>query len=56
MKIVSFIKNSGLLLVFLIFLSGCNGKLPGADARKFPADPAKRVQKNLVEGWGFRIK
>ena len=55
MKIVSFIKNSGLLLVFLIFLSGCNGKLPGADARKFPADPAKRVQKNLEEGRGFRL-
>ena len=32
----------------------CNGKkLPGGDARKFPADPAKRVEKNLKEGKRF---
>ena len=34
---------------------GCNGKLPGADARKFPADPKLRVQKNLEEGRGFKL-
>ena len=34
---------------------GCNGKLPGADARKFPADPKLRVKKNLEEGRGFRL-
>ncbi len=37
------------------FLSGCNGKLPGGDARKFPADPKKRVEQNLKEGRGFRL-
>jgi len=35
-------------LFSILFLIGCNGKLPGADARKFPADPAKRVEKNLA--------
>ena len=47
-----------LLVFFLIipfFLNSCNGKLPGGDARKFPADPAKRVKKNLKEGRGFKI-
>ena len=34
---------------------GCNGKLPGADARKFPADPELRVKKNLEEGRGFKL-
>ena len=37
------------------FLSACNGKLPGGDARKNPADPAKRVEKNLAEGRGFKL-
>ena len=47
------------ILTFLglitFFLSGCNGKIPGADARKFPADPKKRVEKNLSEGRGFKL-
>ena len=30
-------------------------KLPGGDARKFPADPEKRVEKNLSEGRGFKL-
>ena len=38
-----------------IFLSGCNGKLPGGDARKNPADPEKRVEQNLKEGRGFKL-
>ena len=42
-------------LFSILFLIGCNGKLPGADARQFPADPAKRVEKNLAEGRGFRL-
>ena len=29
--------------------------LPGADARKFPADPELRVKKNLEEGRGFKL-
>ena len=42
-----------ILLIF--FLNSCNGKLPGADARKYDPDPKKRVAKNLAEGRGFRI-
>ena len=38
------------------FKYGCNGKFPGADARKFPADPKRRVKQNLEEGRGFTIK
>ena len=44
------------LILGLFLLNSCGGKLPGADARKFPADPAKRVEQNLKEGKGFRIK
>jgi hypothetical protein len=51
--------KSGKILLFLgiisLFLTGCNGKLPGGDARKFPADPAERVKKNIEEGRGFKI-
>ncbi len=36
-------------------MAGCNGKLPGGDARKFPADPELRVKQNLEEGRGFRL-
>ena len=48
-KILSF------LLLFGVLLNGCNGKLPGGDARKFPDDPKLRVKKNLEEGRGFRL-
>ena len=49
LKIVSF-------LGFITFiLTGCNGKIPGGDARKFPADPKKRVEQNLAEGRGFTL-
>ena len=44
--------------IIMIFLSGCNknpGKFPGGDARKFPADPAKRIEQNLKEGRGFKL-
>jgi hypothetical protein len=43
------------LLVSLILLISCGGKLPGGDARKYPADPKKRIEKNLSEGRGFRL-
>ena len=43
------------LVLCSLFLVACNGKLPGADARKFPADPKLRVEKNLAEGRGFRL-
>ena len=36
------------------FLNACNG-IPGADARKYPADPQKRIDKNMAEGKGFRL-
>ena len=46
-------------IYFCIFLSlilnACNGKLPGADARKVSFDPKERVKKNLEEGRGFRL-
>ena len=49
LKIVFFLTLSA------TFLNGCNGKLPGGDARKTPADPAKRVEQNLKEGRGFKL-
>jgi hypothetical protein len=49
LKILSFVT------LFGIFLYGCNGKLPGADARKIPADPKERVKRNLEEGRGFKL-
>ena len=42
------------LLTFTL-LNSCGGKLPGADARKYPDDPKLRVKKNLEEGRGFRL-
>ena len=46
-------------VIFCIFLAlilnACNGKVPGADARKVSYDPKERVKKNLEEGRGFRI-
>jgi len=49
------IKILGFLTLISFFLNACNGKLPGGDARKFPADPEKRVEQNLKEGRGFRL-
>jgi len=43
------------LILSSIILSSCNGKFPGADARKYPDDPELRVKKNLEEGRGFRL-
>ena len=41
--------------MMLISLNSCNGKLPGADARKYPPNPDERVRKNIEEGRGFRL-
>ena len=49
LKIVTFT-----LLSSMLFTS-CGGGLPGADARKYPPQPEKRVAKNLEEGKGFRL-
>ena len=42
------LKKNPILLSFFVIISllliGCNGKLPGGDARKNPADPKKRVK------------
>ena len=43
-----------LLIMSSFFLNGCNG-MPGGDARKYPADPQKRIEKNIAEGRGFRL-
>ena len=50
-----FLKKSIFILFLFFLLNGCNGKLPGADARKYSKDPAKRVAKNLEEGRGFKL-
>ena len=55
MQSLKSIKILGFLALISIFLNACNGKLPGGDARKFPADPKKRVEQNLKEGRGFRL-
>ena len=49
------IKSLFFLIIGCFFLISCNGKIPGADARKFPADPKERVKKNLEEGRGFTL-
>ena len=50
-----FIKLMVLFIIGLISLNSCNGKLPGGDARKFPADPKKRVEQNIKDGKSFRL-
>ena len=60
MKISNFLKVSIFALIIPLMLISCKGpdgkfKLPGGDARKTPADPAKRVAQNLKEGRGFRL-
>ena len=49
------LKNIFFVSIISIFLVGCNGKFPGADARKVSADPKERVKKNLEEGRGFTL-
>jgi hypothetical protein len=52
---IKIIKIVGFITLFGFMQYGCNAKLPGADARKFPADPELRVKKNLEEGRGFKL-
>ena len=56
------LKNKTLVIILILplLLISCKGpdgkfKLPGGDARKTPADPAKRVEQNIREGKGFRL-
>tara|TARA_B100000989_G_C19528514_1_gene468294 strand:+ start:3111 stop:3659 length:549 start_codon:yes stop_codon:yes gene_type:complete len=58
--LIKFIKISIFALLIPIILISCKGpdgkfKLPGGDARKFPDDPAKRVEQNLKQGKGFQL-
>ena len=55
MKKMSSSKTIAFLAIISLLLSGCNGKLPGGDARKFPADPAKRIEQNLKDGRGISL-
>ena len=55
MILINNIKLISFLAIIGLFLNACSGKFPGADARKFPADPEKRVEKNLSEGRGFKL-
>ena len=48
-------KILSVITLFGFLQYGCNGKLPGGDARKFPDDPKLRVKKNLEEGRGFKL-
>ena len=50
-----FIKLTVLFIIGLISLNSCNGKLHGGDARKYPADPKKRVEQNISEGKSFKL-
>ena len=60
MSLFKFFKISIFILLLPLMLTSCKSpdgkfKLPGGDARKTPADPAKRVEQNLKEGRGFKI-
>ena len=60
MNITKTLKFFTIVLILPILLISCKSpdgkfKLPGGDARKFPADPKKRVEQNLKEGKGFRL-
>ena len=57
---IKLLRLATLIVIIPIILSSCKGsdgkfKLPGGDARKFPADPAKRVEQNLKQGKGFQL-
>ena len=54
---MKYIRQTIFFISLTLLISSCKGgKLPGGDARKFPDDPKLRVQKNLEEGRGFRLK
>ena len=55
LKLIKIFRLLSLFTLLCLMLNSCNGKFPGADARKFPADPKERVKKNLEEGRGITI-
>ena len=54
MKAIKTITKISLLLLIISILNSCGVYRP-TDAREFPPEPDKRVQKNLDEGRGFRL-
>ena len=54
MKAIKIITKVSLLLLLINILNSCGIYRP-TDAREFPPEPEKRVQKNLDEGRGFRL-
>ena len=57
---IKLIKVFLVILIIPLILSSCKApdgkyKLPGGDARKFPADPAKRVQQNIEQGKSLQV-
>ena len=54
MNISKFIINISFLILAIFYLNSCGVYKP-TDAREFPPEPKKRVQKNLDEGRGFRL-
>ena len=53
---IKILKILGFTSIISLFLFGCNLKnFPAGDAKKFPADPEKRIKKNLAEGRGFKL-
>ena len=53
---LNILKTLSLMAFISLILTGCNGKLPGGDARKNSPNPEERVKKNLEEGRGFQLK
>ena len=49
------IRNILISVLLVLLLNSCGGKLPGADAKKYPPNPKERVKNNLEEGKGFRL-
>ena len=43
------------ILLIFILVGACNGKVPGADARKIPPNAQDRIKKNIEEGRGFTL-
>ena len=54
MIFTKFIAKISFLLAIILYLNSCGIYRP-TDAREFPPEPDKRVQKNLDEGRGIRL-
>jgi len=54
MNIYNIVTKTYLLILLVFTLNSCGIYKP-TDAREFPPEPEKRVQKNIEEGRGFRL-